>query len=65
MLIKKIKLMKLIIQLIFGVRAQGEPVQQPTFRSFYPTERPDESQWAREMKFGSRYGHRGSFYQSR
>ena len=49
--------------LFFGERAHGEMIQQPTFRSSYPVSRPDENQWAQEMKFGSRYGHKGTFYQ--
>ena len=50
--------------LLFGERAQGEMITQPTFRSVYPENRPDENQWAQEVRFGSRYGHKGSFYQS-
>ena len=35
----------------------------PKFNSIYPTNRPTEKEWANEFKVGSRYGHRGSFYQ--
>ena len=49
--------------LLFGVRAQGEMIPEPTFKTIYPADRPDENQWAKEFNFGSRYGHRGSFYQ--
>ena len=55
--------MKFILTLLFGERAQGETLQQPTFRSTYPANRPDENQWAKDYNFGSRYGYRGSFYQ--
>jgi len=54
-----------LLYLIFGERAQGELIPQPTFRSSYPENRPSENQWAKEFKVGSRYGHRGSFYQTR
>jgi hypothetical protein len=54
--------MKLIIRLLFGQRAKGEPLPEPSIRSIYPEQRPDEQQWSIEFKFGSRYGHRGSFY---
>jgi hypothetical protein len=54
--------MKKILLLIFGQRADGQPIQQPTLKSSYPASRPSENEWAEEFKFGSRYGHRGSFY---
>lgn len=48
---------------IFGLRAQGEKIPEPKL----PPERPYNAQdcvkWCQEIKFGSRYGHRGSFYQ--
>jgi hypothetical protein len=53
----------LITTLLFGQRAEGEQIPEPTFRSFYPLDRPDENQWAIDVKFGSRYGHKGTFYQ--
>jgi len=56
--------MKKILTLIFGQRAQGEKLPPPTFKATFPTERLSESEWAKEVKFGSRYGHRGSFYQN-
>jgi len=49
--------------LLFGQRAQGEMIPTPTFRSSYPEDQPDENQWVMEVKFGSRYGTKGSFYQ--
>jgi hypothetical protein len=48
---------------LFGQKAEGEMIPAPTFRSSYPENRPDENQWAQEVKFGSRYGTKGSFYQ--
>jgi len=56
--------MKKILTLIFGERAQGEKLPPPTFRVTYPFNRPPEDVWTREVKFGSRYGTRGSFYQN-
>jgi hypothetical protein len=58
-------IMLLLTTLVFGPRAKGTPLCTPTFRSTYPENRPDENQWAQEVKFGSRYGHKGSFYQHR
>ena len=57
--------MKQIITFIFGQRAQGEKLPPPTFTVCNPKDRPSEDDWAKEMKFGSRYGHRGTFYQYR
>ena len=54
--------MKQIIYFIFGKRAEGEQIQQPSFKSTYPADRLSESEWSKLVKFGSRYGHRGSFY---
>ena len=56
-------MIKLIKLFLFGQRAQGEPIQPPKVKTLYPTQHLDENQWWREMKFGSRYGTRGSFYQ--
>ena len=57
------KIIYFLLTLLFGERAQGEVIPQPTFRSTYPENRPDEQDWSNEVKFGSRYGHKGSFYQ--
>lgn len=55
-------IMKQIKQIIFGVRAQGHPVPPPTFKTSAPADRPTLDKWVKEVNFGSRYGHRGSFY---
>ena len=47
---------------VFGKRAQGEPVSTPSFTTTTPSDRPSIDEWVKEMNFGSRYGHRGSFY---
>lgn len=59
-MINQIKL--LLTTLFFGKRAKGEMIPTPTFRSSYPEDRPDEQTWVQDVKFGSRYGHKGSFY---
>ena len=56
--------MQYIKTLVFGKRAQGEPVPLPSFTTTEPITRPSIDEWAKEMNFGSRYGHRGSFYQN-
>lgn len=56
-------MLKMIKQLFFGQRAQGEPIPPPKIKTIYPTQTVEEEQWVQEMNFGSRYGTRGSFYQ--
>lgn len=50
--------------LLFGQRAQGQPVPQPTFKTTTPIKKPTQEEWVKHVKFGSRYGTRGSFYQN-
>ena len=57
------KIILFLLTFLFGQRAEGEMIPAPTFRSSYPEDRPDEQAWSNEVKFGSRYGHKGSFYQ--
>jgi hypothetical protein len=54
--------MKLIKQLIFGVRIKGQPILPPSFKTTMPPNMPTEDQWVKKVNFGTRYGHRGSFY---
>lgn len=55
----------ILTKLLFGVRATGEKLPTPTIRTIQLTNRPSEDEWVKEFKFGSRYGHRGSFYQNK
>lgn len=50
---------------IFGVRAQGEKIKPPTFKTTTTESRISEQEWVDEVKFGAYYGHRGSFYMIR
>lgn len=56
---KKIKIF------LFGERAKGEPLSPPSFKITMPINRPTQDEWFKFVKFGSRYGHRGSFYTNR
>lgn len=51
-----------LLTLLFGKPAKGEIIPTPTFKSSYPEDRPDEQKWVNDVKFGSRYGYKGSFY---
>lgn len=49
---------------LFGQRAQGEKITTPILKIIEQTYTQDElNYWANEVKFGSRYGTKGSFYQ--
>lgn len=54
--------MEIIKTLLFGKRAKGEPLFPPSFKLTVPENRPSQDEWVKLFKFGSRYGHRGSFY---
>jgi hypothetical protein len=54
--------MKKLVYFIFGKRAEGQALAQPTFKVVLPANRPSLNEWVAEFKFGSRYGHRGTFY---
>jgi len=53
----------LLIKLIFGNPTHGDYIPQPNFRSTVPKDRLSVNQWMQAVKFGSRYGTKGSFYQ--
>jgi hypothetical protein len=53
---------KLIIAIVFGQRTKGQTIPEPSFKTTYPEHRPDIKQWIKDYNFGSKYGHRGSFY---
>ena len=56
--------MKVIKTFIFGERAKGEPLPPPSFKLTVPRNRPTQDEWVKLVKFGSRYGTRGTFYNS-
>jgi hypothetical protein len=58
------KIMQFIKQLIFGVRREPVDNISTGFHSSYPKNPPSLDEWVKEFKFGSRYGHRGTFYQN-
>ena len=55
---------KTLTRIVFGQRAAGEKLPAPTVRTTPVTDQLGESDWMIYVKFGSRYGHRGSFYQN-
>lgn len=55
---------KVLTRIVFGQRAAGEKLPTPTVRTIPATDQLSESEWMIYVKFGSRYGHRGSFYEN-
>lgn len=56
---------KIILRIVFGKRAQGTKLTPPSFRTMEAPIKLSENQWYQELGVSSKYGHRGSFYQSR
>lgn len=54
--------MKKIKNLIFGERIKGEPIPPPKLKTVKSENIPTLDEWVKYVNFGSRYGHRGSFY---
>lgn len=53
----------ILINLLFGERKQGIKLDQPSLRTVKASDLLPQNQWAEYVRFGSRYGHKGSFYQ--
>ena len=58
------KLMIYIKTLLFGKRAAGESIPEAKLPPERIVNTEEYIKWCKEFKVGSRYGHRGSFYQS-
>ena len=54
--------MKSLLTFFTGSRAVGEKLAEPKKFPIRTATAAECNQWAKEFKFGSRYGHRGSFY---
>jgi hypothetical protein len=54
-----------LLYLVFGKRAQGVKLDPPSFRTMDFSNRPSENQWYQELRVSSKYGTKGSFYQTR
>jgi len=57
------KLMIYIKTFLFGIRAQGEKLPEPKLPPERPLNSKEFEKWCKKFKVGSKYGHRGSFYQ--
>ena len=58
-------MLKLIKIFLLGERVQGEKITPPQLKITDRSYTQDElNKWFQEVKFGSRYGTKGSFYQT-
>ena len=58
-------MLKFIKTFLWGERAQGEKITPPQLKINERNYTQDEiNRWFQEVKFGSRYGTKGSFYQA-
>lgn len=48
---------------LFGIRAQGEQLPEPKLPAERALNSKEFEKWCKKFKVGSKYGHRGSFYQ--
>ena len=56
--------MKKLKTLIFGARAKGEPLPPPKLKTITSDNILPFNKWVEYVNFGSRYGHKGSFYKN-
>lgn len=54
----------ILTKLLFGPRANGEKLPEPRKFPVRKVTEVEYNRWASEFKVGSRYGHRGSFYEN-
>jgi hypothetical protein len=59
---------KFILKIIYGTPKKGEPINlnhkiKIPFKTTELVNKLPENEWCNEVKFGSRYGTKGSFYQ--
>ena len=57
--------MKSLLTFITGSKATGEKLAEPKKFPIRNVSDAECIQWAAEFKVGSRYGHRGSFYENK
>jgi len=65
----KIKFMKYILfilqfitEFLFGVRVEGEPVPEPSFKTLLPEQQLEEFEWINEFRVGIEYGKQRLFF---
>jgi hypothetical protein len=55
-------LLRFIIEFCFGVRVEGEPISEPSFKTSLPDQQLEEFEWINEFRVGIEYGKQRLFF---
>ena len=55
-------LLQFVIDFLFGVRIEGEPVGEPTFKTVLPEQQLEEFEWINEFRVGIECGKHKVFF---
>jgi hypothetical protein len=56
------KLLSSVLLSIFGMRAEGELIQEPTFHTTQPTDVPDFCEWCNEFRVSILHGRQAVYF---
>jgi hypothetical protein len=54
--------LQFITEFLFGVRVEGEPVPEPSFKTLLPEQQLSEFEWINEFRVGIEYGKQRLFF---
>jgi hypothetical protein len=54
--------LQFIVEFLFGVRVEGEPVPEPSFKTLLPEQQLEEFEWINEFRVGIEYGKQRLFF---
>jgi hypothetical protein len=54
--------LQFITEFLFGVRVEGEPVPEPSFKTLLPKQQLEEFEWINEFRVGIEYGKQRLFF---
>jgi hypothetical protein len=55
-------LLQFVIDFLFGVRIEGEPTSEPSFKTSFPDQQLEEFEWINEFRVGIEYDKRKVFF---
>jgi len=54
--------LQFITEFLFGVRVEGEPVPEPSFKTIFPEQPLEENEWINKFRVGIEYGKHKVFF---
>jgi len=54
--------LQFITEFLFGVRVEGEPTSEPSFKTSFPDQQLEEFEWINEFRVGIEYGKQRMFF---